>query len=146
MASKYNDVLTTIASIVTGVVSCPVKIRKLPVDQEVIDTTPLVCVVPDDRPEGVSTTTFEGQADIVYAIQVVGIALGGGNYDPTGNLPLAWRQAVRTKFQTGAAQALVPGWWLSEIQMGTPIDRGAISKLYDYTSMTVLAHVVEKST
>jgi hypothetical protein len=143
MASKYEDVLNRAASIVRGVMGAvPVKVRKLPVDQEVLDMTPIVCVSPDVTAEEVGRLGFEKQRDVVYTVEIVGATVNAANYDPTNCLPLLWRERIRKKFW-GESQNAVSGWWMTDVEMDTPLDRQDLSANYDYTSMRVKCHVTE---
>jgi hypothetical protein len=118
-----------------------VLIKKMPKVGEQIDgPLPLILVCPDDVPEEVRPIDFEGGVDITYATEVAIVAAGDQDY--AQNLPtyLDWREQIRRRFMFVGPPT---GFRSQRVSPGRPLDRGKLSQLYDYQTLTVRLTVRE---
>lgn len=149
--ATYTTILNAVVSQVTalgltlGATTLPVALRKLPRAEETLDTLPLICVCPSDRPESVENFSSEDVVLVKYVVEVVSIA--GGKRDLTGtNLDsyFGWREQVRRQFQgelNGVAAVIN-----TTISLDSPLDRSKLNKNYDYSGMKLVFHTIESRT
>src|SRR5262249_60099625 len=94
--SAYYDLLNACASVVSAL-TMPVAVRKLPAAEEAVDTLPLVCVVPQSRPEDVGPFAF-GLTEVVYHVDVAVIRAGQHSLSSGLDVALDWRDRILGAF------------------------------------------------
>jgi hypothetical protein len=140
-ASVQNNILNAMATMITALSlvdqngdDVTVSVQKLPKAEETIDTLPVLCVVPSEKPEQIEQWSFEGDAKVGYTVQVVAIQAGQSQMILGLDTILSWREIVRQLFgarQIPTVSSVYDVW----IEMETIIDREKLNQDYDYTGM-----------
>jgi len=131
--STYYNLLNAVASVVSGL-TMPAAVRKLPAAEEAVDTLPLVCVVPQDRPEDVNPYAF-GFTEVVYHVAVAVIRAGQHSLTTGLDVALDWRDRIIGAFNQPrhpTVAAAVPSLYDTRITPEMPVDRAALNLNYDY--------------
>lgn len=144
MADNYYPILSAVKQIIDSLNlkdwnnnPLPSAIRKLPKADETIDTLPLLCIVPENRPPQKTPISF-GYYKVTYPVEVAWIV--GGDRDYTSNLSsyTAWQTAISAAFNLPAAlKAIVPAVWDANAKPGLVIDRAQVNDNYDYGGLTI---------
>lgn len=157
MAANYYPILQATQAIINSLylrdwngIALPSAIRKLPkVDEEEIDTLPLLCIVPKDEPArrqplcfgspvAVGIPGYSPYYKVTYPVEIVWIV--GGDRDFTSYLSfyMAWQSAIEAAFNLpDPLKAIVPSVWDVNVRPGLVIDRSIVNDNYDYGGLTV---------
>lgn len=122
-------------------VSLPFAVRKLPMVQERLDSVPAGFIVPSTTPEQVEMWSSEWEYKVSYYCDVV--VVSPGNLDPSTHLDylLNWRERLRLAVLNATYPVGV--FYNSFLQMDPPIDRTALSSLYDYGAFRLFVEAIE---
>ena len=136
--SVYNSILDAMVATIQSTNLAGINLvekAKLPAAEESIDSPlPIIRVVPSENPERFEWTSYEGDVNVGYEVQVVVIAAGNQTLVTGLDLLLNWRQLVRQAFGTRALP-VVPSVFDIETNPEVVIDRTLVNQNYDYSGL-----------
>lgn len=121
----------------------PVRIRKLPKAEEVIDAAlPIIAIYPGNQPFAWKRIAFGNQVQNDYVIGVTLIAPGNRDF-VTGIDPLSQViENIKNNLKTPSALN-IPQVWQTKIQSGLLFDRDKLADGYDYLGLSVICSSAE---
>jgi hypothetical protein len=112
-----------------------VRRRMLPLVSETLDAVPCVLLAAGAA-EDEGGFSFEGEKDVVYAVEVAIVATNNDDFTTSEPLYIAWREQVKRAFGT-ATLAGAPTVWDTRLSLEPLFDRGLLNQQYAYQSITV---------
>ena len=145
MPSPYDSILNSVQSLVDdlGLSGVVVKKVKLPKVQEIIDSLPLIAIVPSPEPESIQEFSFNEQ-NITYKVDVVIIRSNDGDLTmDSDDTTMNWRNQIINVFRPLVTLTGVSSVWNIFVKPKIPLDTPKLSEHYDYSGIRLLIHNIE---
>jgi hypothetical protein len=142
-SSTYNTVLSKAQAAIAALGlqdwnsrNVPVLLRKLPKNEEDLDSLPIIVVSPSEQPEKIKPIVFGANVWVEYPVEIVIIAGGNQDYSTHLDFYLSWRDSIRRLFQ---APTLAGATSVFDTRMEPElvINRALVNQNYDYSAIRV---------